>query len=158
MDKNLIMLKDLVNWYNSLLLKNEGSMNMPISEGKFTVKEIVAHLCRWDEYLIKEGIPSLLENAKIDFPNINEYNQESAKLVKDTHFKEVIEKAINLRNNLVELFIQNEQFSSKVISINGQTKNPQTNEPFTFYYLIEDFNEHDQHHVKQVENFLYSLK
>ncbi len=60
MDKNLVMLKDLVNWYNSILLKNEESMNMPISEGKFTVKEIVAHLYRWDEYLINVGIPTLL--------------------------------------------------------------------------------------------------
>lgn len=155
MDKNINELNSLVNWYKSLLNFNYELMEKPISKGKFSVKEIIAHLYRWDEYLINVGIPSVLENGTIDFPNFNEYNHESARLVENKSFKEVIEHAVSTREKLCQLFIDNEQYAQKEIVMSGKTHHPKTNEPFTFYYLMEDFSEHDHHHKKQIEEFLH---
>ena len=39
--------------------------------------------------------------------------------------------------------------------MNGHTHIPNSDKPYTFYYLIEDFSEHDQHHKQQIEDFLH---
>lgn len=154
MNDHLHHLNSLISWYKSLPNDNK-LMNKPIGEGKFSVKEIIAHLYRWDEYLINVGIPSILENGNIEFPNFNDYNNESAKLVAENGIEEVIEHATKTREKLVKIFKDNEQYSHKKISMNGHTHIPNSEKPYTFYYLIEDFSEHDQHHKQQIEEFLH---
>lgn len=155
MNEQLFQLNSLINWYESLPLSDQELMNKPITEGKFSVKEIIAHLYRWDEFLLNVGIPSILESGTINFPNFHDYNHESAKLVLDKGIQEVITQAIKSRKNLVKCFNEHQEFALKQISMNGKTHIPNTDQHYTFYYLIEDFSEHDQHHKKQIEDFLH---
>ena len=155
MNEQLFELNSLINWYKSLPLNDLELMNKPIAEGKFSVKEIIAHLYRWDEFLLNFGIPSIIESGKIDFPNFHDYNHESAELVSEKGIEEVITLAIKTRENLVTCFDHHQEFAQKEISMNGKTHIPNTDQHFTFYYLIEDFSEHDRHHKKQIEDFLH---
>lgn len=155
MYENLKKLNDTINWYQSLLNYKSELMIMPIKEGKFSVKEIIAHLYKWDEFLLNIGIPSILENGRLQFPNIDEYNSNAAKESMNIEFASVIELAIKRREAVVKSFLENESFSEKEISINGHTQKPNSNENYTFYYLLEDFSEHDKHHIRQVEEFLH---
>lgn len=158
MNDHLNQLNSLINWYKSLPLNNQELMNKPIAEGKFAVKEIIAHLYRWDEFLLKVGIPSSIESGKIDFPNFHDYNHESAKLVSEKGIEDVITQAIKTREDLVKCFIEYKEYALKQISMNGKTHIPNTEKHYTFYYLIEDFSEHDQHHKKQIEEFLHNQR
>lgn len=155
MNSHLNQLNSLIDWYKSLPSNDEELMNKPIAEGKFSIKEIIAHLYRWDEFLLSVGIPSIIESGKIDFPNFHDYNFESAKLVSKKGIEEVLTQAIKTRESLVNCFLNNEEYALKRISMNGKTHIANTEKHYTFYYLIEDFSEHDQHHKKQIENFLH---
>lgn len=151
-------LGELTLWYSSLSnITLEVVWHSPIREGKWCLAEIVAHLMRWDEYLITIVLPEAVSNGKVEFPEHDMYNAASSEYARSgmppaALLKEAIEKRDRLMRKLSEM---TEQQIFQPITVNGYTHCVQTKSPYSLGYLILEFIQHDGHHRKQVEEFLF---
>lgn len=119
---------------------------MPVSPGKWTVKEVIAHLWSWDLYTIEIMLPLMKNNAKlpefIDHDTHNIQAIEKAKQFKDREslIKSFVEKRTYLANRFREIGDKEMRF------IIGNDKRPYSLERY-----IKIFVHHDEHHRKQIE-------
>ncbi|RSK27718.1 hypothetical protein EJF36_13000 [Bacillus sp. HMF5848] len=137
------------------LLKVDSTIcERPIKTDKWSVKEIIAHIYRWDVFLLEEAIRTVTKERFINFPNHNEYNAASTTYAANTSVKEVMEDCITMRKTLANRLEALEELLQEPITVNGSTHCPRTNEQYTLLYIIKEFIEHDQSHLRQIESFL----
>ncbi|WP_078543766.1 DinB family protein [Litchfieldia alkalitelluris] len=137
----------------SLLMNiEEVDANKSINEGKWSPKEVIAHIYRWDIFLMEKGIPEIIKDYKINFPSHDQYNAESVVFSKTVDFKTLLKMTAELRIKFVQML--SELNLDKQIRVNGFTHDPHTNQEYTLKYLITGFVEHDQHHFKPLEKCL----
>lgn len=144
---------ELAQWYAALTGGEQG-WSMPIGEGKWCPAEIVAHLMKWDEYLLPAVLPEALKiNGRVEFPDHDQYNAASSAYARSGRSSAaLLEEARHTRSKLVkELRKLTEEQFTKPITVNGLTHCPQTNTPYSLAYLIWEFIQHDGHHRKQIE-------
>lgn len=70
MDKQTV-LEDFQHYYQWLsLLENmeKETWTMPIAPDKWSCQEIIAHIMKWDDYLLSYVIPSIIDGADMFFP------------------------------------------------------------------------------------------
>ncbi|MFD2444032.1 DinB family protein [Bacillus sp. CGMCC 1.16607] len=123
----------------------------PIAEGKFSKAAILSHLMYWDYFLIQVAIPDIYRKNEIVFPDHDDKNELAsiyAKLISKEQllgeFKEVREKLIMFVRYLPTKVLEKE------IKVNDATHCPRTKQPYTLEYILEEFVQHDDHHVKQL--------
>jgi len=148
---------ELTVWYSSLpRITPEATWYSPIKENKWCTAEIIAHLGRWDEYLITNVLPEAEKQGKVEFPNHDEYNAvSSAYALSGIVPADLLNQAIETRGRLAgKLDEMTEQQFFQPITVNGYTHCPYTNSIYSIGYLIVEFIQHDDHHRKQVEEFL----
>jgi hypothetical protein len=155
MSMSIQALEKLIPFSESLESLNPSLLESPLSENKWTIKEVLAHLFRWDIFLIEIGIPSIENNKMISFPEHHQFNAESAVLSQEMSNADVIKQTINKRKELLQVLNNSMIPLDTAISINGQTHDTATNIRFTLDYLMHDFSSHDAHHIKQIETFLH---
>ncbi|WP_108671689.1 DinB family protein [Peribacillus acanthi] len=148
-------LEKLIPFTHSLQSLEPSLLETPLSENNWSTKEILAHLFRWDIFLIEVGIPSIQNDQTISFPDHHQYNDESAALSKQMSNADVIVQTISKRKELLQMLNNNGIPLDTPININGLTHDTSTNERFTLEYLMHDFSSHDAHHMKQIETFLH---
>jgi hypothetical protein len=77
----------------------------PISEGKWSVKEIIGHLFYWDKFILEKHFPSMDQGAVlISFPDHDEHNSEAIQYI--STFKttnSLIDKFVEKRRQLIEM-------------------------------------------------------
>lgn len=105
----------------------------------------------WDQFLIQFAIPDIYRKSEINFPdhdNQNELSSIYATMVAKgqlmDEFKEVRGKLITFVHSLPTEILERE------ITVNGVTHCPRTKQPYTLEYILEEFVQHDDHHVKQL--------
>lgn len=143
----------LAQWYAAMTGAEQG-WHTPIGEGKWCPAEIVAHLMKWDEYLITTVLPVASSiNGQVEFPDHDSYNAvSSAYACSGISAAILLKEARKTRADLVQkLRDLTEQRFFQSITVNGHTHCPQTNTPYSLGYLIWEFIQHDSHHRKQVE-------
>ncbi|PEI62964.1 hypothetical protein COE98_14660 [Bacillus wiedmannii] len=143
-------------WLNTLKgMKEELWMN-PISEGKWTIGEIVSHIMNWDECLLTKVLPSVREGQGMEFPDFDTYNKLASNYAKSGISKmRLLEEAKAKRELLVkELRLLHDEKLKKPLTANGVSHCPHTGTPYSLIYIIKEFIEHDNHHKRQVSHFL----
>ncbi|MGH1256119.1 MULTISPECIES: DinB family protein [Bacillus] len=143
-------------WLNTLKgMKEELWMN-PISEGKWTIGEIVSHIMNWDECLLTKVLPSVREGQGMEFPDFDTYNKLASNYAKSGISKmRLLEEAKAKRELLVkELRLLHDEKLKKPLTANGVSHCPHTGTPYSLIYIIKEFIEHDNHHKRQVIHFL----
>ncbi|PGA01271.1 DinB family protein [Bacillus wiedmannii] len=143
-------------WLNTLKgMKEELWMN-PISEGKWTIGEIVSHIMNWDECLLTKVLPSVREGQGMEFPDFDTYNKLASNYAKSGISKmRLLEEAKAKRELLVkELRLLHDEKLKKPLTANGVSHCPHTGTPYSLIYIIKEFIEHDNHHKIQVSHFL----
>ncbi|PEP99434.1 hypothetical protein CN582_03955 [Bacillus wiedmannii] len=143
-------------WLNTLKgMKEELWMN-PISEGKWTIGEIVSHIMNWDECLLTKVLPSVREGQGMEFPDFDTYNKLASNYAKSGISKmSLLEEAKAKRELLVkELRLLHDEKLKKPLTANGVSHCPHTGTPYSLIYIIKEFIEHDNHHKRQVSHFL----
>jgi hypothetical protein len=133
---------------------SESESELPLSERKWSIKEVAAHLYRWDIFLLETAVLTVKNSRVIDFPSHDEYNRISAEFAKTISFHSLLDATISTRSELVMRLTEMNEILLEPITINGYTHDPITNERYTFQYLIKEFSEHDEHHARQIEEFL----
>ncbi|MED1205790.1 DinB family protein [Heyndrickxia acidicola] len=143
-------------WVKSLHYAETDVWCAPISKGKWSVSAIIAHITNWDRYLLQKIIPSLKKGDEMTFPDFDSFNHK-ASMYADSGIsqQELIQEAVSSREALVDtLMHMPEGELTKTVPSNGVTHCPNTGEPYSLIYIIQEFIEHDHHHKQQIIEFL----
>ncbi|HHT7238085.1 MULTISPECIES: DinB family protein [Bacillus] len=148
--------KEYSIWVSTLKDMKEELWTAPISEGKWTVGEIISHIMNWDEYLLGETLSSVREGHGMEFPDFDTYNKIASNYAKSGISKrKLIEEAKAKRELLVkEVCRLSVDKLNEHLTANGVAYCPHTGMPYSLIYIIKEFVDHDNHHKRQIINFL----
>ncbi|MDZ5473021.1 DinB family protein [Bacillus sp. 31A1R] len=132
---------------------DETKLEQPLSEGKWSIKEVVAHLYRWDVFLLETALATAKVDKRVDFPSHSEYNFDSEKFSKTISLEELLQMTIDKRNQLIDELMKVENLEEPIL-VQGTTHCPHTGTRYSLHYLIREFVDHDVQHIKQMEEFL----
>lgn len=122
---------------------NEDTLIEPISEGKWSIRDIVGHLFYWDKYNLEKMVPLMVSGANLPhFPDHDQYNKESILSLKDSSVESIIDAFIETRKELIGNISKVEEDVRFTI---GKGKRQFSSESF-----IKMFLEHDIHHLQQI--------
>ncbi|MBW7475462.1 DinB family protein [Paenibacillus oenotherae] len=155
-DELIQQLSELAQWYASLASIGQG-WHRPIKEDKWCAAEIVAHLMKWDEYLLADVLPqvSAASGGSVQFPDHDNYNAASSAYARSgISPSALLQQAGETRGELVRRLggMTEEQFF-RPIAVNGYTNCPRTGSLYSLGYLLWEFISHDGHHREQIETF-----
>lgn len=115
----------------------------PINEGKWSIREIIAHLYYWDKFILEEMVPQMEQGATLsEFPDHDTYNEKAITQLKDHSVEAIIELFVDTRKRLIESLMN---IGDDVRFTIGNEKREFTAESFTKMFV-----EHDVHHLKQI--------
>lgn len=128
----------------------ESKWTAPIEEGKWSVRDIVAHMMLWDEYFLTEAIEKIAEGKPITYRKLNfdDFNQNAIEYAKTKTKNEIIDFTIQYRNRIIENLssLSDEEFNKVHKDGDGNA--------FQARQYVLDFLWHDNHHIKQMKKFL----
>lgn len=139
-----------ISYVKSLRNLNEEMWTSPIAENKWSVRDIIGHIMIWDKYILEEAIIKINSNQPVTVQdvNIDEFNKNAVEYVKTKDQDEIINQTIHYRKELIEtlMLLSEEQFFNNYIDSSGNN--------FSVNSFLEDFIPHDDHHKRQIEEFL----
>ncbi|WP_026694468.1 DinB family protein [Peribacillus kribbensis] len=119
----------------------------PLAEGKWSAAAIVSHFRFWDRYILEERLPLMLKGEDLPKSNIN-VDEVNAKAQEYAHSgvtkRELLDEAINWR----------ERSCAALAGVEFSTSFRIGEKELTLLQFIEGDIEHDEHHMKQIEEFL----
>ncbi|KMJ60463.1 hypothetical protein AB685_00610 [Bacillus sp. LL01] len=135
-----------MHFFRSFTAKDEAELIIPITNGKWSVKEIIGHIYYWDIYLLENMIPEMKDNGVLpDFPNHDEYNEKAIRTIERfTNTHGLIEEFVITRKKLINKM---ENLNQGVSFTIGHGKRKFTPESF-----LKMFVDHDKHHMEQIKN------
>ena len=127
-------------WINTLKGMKEELWMAPISEGKWTIGEIISHIMNWDDYLLRETLSSVRDGKGMEFPDFD-YNKLASSYAKSGISKmKLLEEAKAKRELLVkELKLLSAGNLKKPLTANGVSHCPHTGTPYSLIYIIKEF-------------------
>ena len=141
-----------MDWAGTLTNLTERQWRTPVEKDKWTVAEVLGHLTPWDEFILEQRLPSLLQGVPLlETPNAEAINQNSAFESRRREKAETIELFIASRIRLLETLgeIPDELWTQEFQI--GKV-------PQSLYHYFRGLAEHDLHHMKQIQNTLIQLK
>ncbi len=133
-------------WLNELNMINKDKWFQPMEESRWSIAANVSHIIKWDQYSLREILPSASEGAELSpFPDFQRFNgeaEEYAHLV--VNQEELIEEGMKTRD-LIITYLKNvsEDELHQSFKVGEQS--------FTLEEFFEDFIGHDKHHQEQIE-------
>ena len=135
-------------WLTSLKEIKDESWKKPISEGKWPVGAVIAHLLFWDRYSLNERFPLFKDGAKLDrFPNFQQVNDEAAEYSKTVSKEQLLDELISVRQQFISMINQMNDDDLEISFQIGDHK-------LTIKDYFIDFVEHDLHHKEQVNHVI----
>jgi len=120
----------------------------PISEGKWSVKEIIGHLYYWDRFILRNHVPYMNEGANLNaFPNHDLHNREAIEYI----------SVFTTTGSLIDEFVLNRRLLIEAISgieSNAKFTIGSGKRQFTVDKYLKMFIDHDIHHLKQMNERL----
>lgn len=124
----------------------------PMGEGKWSLKELLCHLMRWDQYFYEEAFAKVKEGQPVTAKhlNFNEFNARAIEYAQTVTVQEAIEQFVRYRSLIVGQMsdISEEEFLRTYRD--GDGKN------FSYRGHLRGFLPHDKHHKKQMEQYIQS--
>lgn len=137
-----------IAFVKSLEAQDEQIWNQPMAEGKWTVRDVVSHIMKWDEYFLEGAILKIScgEELTVKHLNYDTFNEQSKEYGRTCSIQGIAEEAKTVRQRLVGLIISmsEEQYTTEYVDADGHA--------FQVAMFMQDFIWHDQHHMKQIEN------
>ena len=147
----------LPSWMNSIKGMDEQLWGSPLSDGKWSTSEVLAHILNWDQYLLAEILPSVRNRKEMNFPDFDPFNQLASAYAKSGISSEaLLNEAIAVREQLINQLIEMpDELLTYPLPVNGVSHCPHTGRPYSLIFIIEDFIEHDNHHKQEIVRFLH---
>ncbi|BBH20889.1 hypothetical protein Back11_22340 [Paenibacillus baekrokdamisoli] len=142
--------QSLIPFLESLRSISQEQWTTPIKTGKWSTRDIVAHLLLWDRYFGTEAISKIAAGDPVTVKHLDfdAFNKNALDYALTIGHNELIDQAIAERELIIR---QIEQFSDKVVIheyIDGDGN------VFCISNYLVDFADHDSHHRGQIELFM----
>jgi hypothetical protein len=151
--KLIVELETFVSFLQSHRATDPELWFRPLSPGKWSPHDIVAHIMMWDKHFLSESIRGIEAGQMVPLqeqPDYQEHNDRAVavghKMSKDQLLNEAVRARLELVNRLTKL--ERNAFIQPSASGNGMTLEE---------FLQRAFVEHDKHHVEQVAAFMSTL-
>lgn len=143
----------LISFVKSIRDLDDETWVSPIAEGKWTTRDIIAHIMLWDKYFLENAIERITNRKVISAKHLDfdEFNKEAVEYAKETSKEEILDKTIYYRNQLIRHI--NEMSDAEFL---GEHMDGDGNKFSAYHYLI-GFIPHDEHHIRQIKEFLGDL-
>ncbi|WP_068785564.1 DinB family protein [Paenibacillus phocaensis] len=122
----------------------------PLSEGKWSIHDIIIHVMKWDEYFNEVTFPLLAENGApelTEHPDYLGYNEQSVLYGKGKTKREAVEETIGNRRLLLDQLDRLEERKFTMVYPGERGFTLET-------YLRTFFISHDKHHIGQIRDYL----
>lgn len=141
---------DFVSFVEKLRRVDHDKWNTPIAKGKWSPKEIIAHIAFWDKFFLEEFFQKINSGEKVIFqlPDFEIFNRRAIDWAKEKSKSEIIDLTIQYRN---EVIYHINSFSEKVFT---KEHNRAGNYKISAYTYLTTFIPHDQHHMTQIKKHL----
>ena len=137
-----------IEWVNRLRKLPDDSWRTPIGEGKWTIAEVIGHLIPWDEFVLVQRIPYLLNAVALPkSPEVELVNQQAAELSRIRSKGDTINQFIEIRKSLIEE-IRNipDELWGHNLSVGGKS--------ISLIDYFAGLMEHDHHHFSQIHEIV----
>lgn len=142
-NNNILNFQAFIPWVGMLNQLDAEVWTKPMSEGKWSISEMVSHLMNWDNHILLHILPSVRQGKEISFPNIETYNQKAAAYAKSGITQSaLIDEVIRTREQLV----------TQLVEMPDDLYHAQLN--YSLAFLIEEFVVHDNEHKEQIVQFI----
>ncbi|MCF6136356.1 DinB family protein [Pseudalkalibacillus berkeleyi] len=133
-------------WVQSLDALSDDEWFLPVSPGKWSVAEIIAHLTYWDRYFLKERYPKMKAEARLPRSiDVDVMNQKASLYAKSGVKKEeLIKEFLETRDLIVKAINARSEEEMDVIFYNRGHKE-------TLREYLVNLCEHDRHHKHQID-------
>ena len=133
-----------IEWVNCLRKLPEDSWRTPLGEGKWTIAEVIGHLSPWDEFVLVQRIPYLINTLALPrSPEVEFVNQKAAELSRNRPKGDTINQFIEIRKSLiVEISNIPDELWGHDLSIGGKS--------ISLIDYFAGLMEHDHHHFSQI--------
>lgn len=137
----------------SLKEYDDGHWNLPITEGKWTVKDIICHIMLWDKYFYEEAIHKIKSQEPLTVRHLNfdKFNANAIEYANSQTMDSIINQFIEYRSKIINDIsgLSDEEYIRDYID--GDKKK------FSIRKYLRGFIPHDKHHRKQIEKFIKSI-
>lgn len=124
----------------------EQAWNESIDPGKWSYKDVVGHIMRWDKYFYEEAIARIAADEPLTVQHLNydDFNREAAEVGRSLSIAELAEQAIYYRKVIVDTIqkLPEEKLEKEHVDGDGHI--------FHIPTYLNDFIWHDQHHLKDI--------
>ncbi|MGF7046333.1 putative damage-inducible protein DinB [Paenibacillus sp. DS2015] len=137
-----------IRYLEKLEYFREDVWNEEISEGKWSLRELVSHMMLWDKYFFETAIEMIYkeETFTLEHQDFDEFNDTAMEYGKKTGIKKLKEETIYYREQIIQ-YIRKLPEESYMASYGD-------GEPFHLPQYLKDFIWHDQHHMNQLNDFI----
>lgn len=147
MEDDVQELEKMLSFAEQLQSYDNRMLTLPIQPGKWSIREITAHLYYWDRHMTESVMPQAADGAVLSplpYPEI--FNRAAVASLEGRAASAIISNFIEVRKGFIE---QIKELSEEThFIIRG------TNGEFSRSRIIQMFAEHDQHHKQQMHDFL----
>jgi len=130
---------------------NETYWNQSIVPGKWSVREVAAHILQWDRYFYETAVSNLGSSSPLTLKHLNydAFNEDAKQYGKTVSVPELVQLAVQIRKDILDKLTEltDEQFEAHLMDADGQ--------PFQAAQYVKDFIWHDRHHMEQIKNRLH---
>ncbi|MRN53162.1 DinB family protein [Paenibacillus monticola] len=142
-NNDILNFQAFIPWVSTLKQLDTEVWTKPMSEGKWSISEMVSHIMNWDNHILTHILPFVRLGKEISFPNIDTYNRKAAVYAKSGITQSaLIEEVIRTREKLV----------AQLVEMPDVLYNAQLN--YSLAFLIEEFVVHDNVHKEQIMQFI----
>ena len=141
-------LEDIIKEFSVVKRYPEATLTESISDGKWSIREIIGHLLYWDKFNLEKMIPNMTHGATLpSFPNHDLHNEEAVIYLQNYKtVRDILDDFVKTRKQLV----------NELKKLDKNMKFEIENEPnrFTTETFAAIFLEHDIHHINQIKEKL----
>ncbi|WP_082360666.1 GNAT family N-acetyltransferase [Bacillus sp. FJAT-28004] len=140
-----------ITFITDLAHYNERFWNQSVALGKWSVREVAAHILRWDEYFYEEAILKVQAGLPLTVKHLHydEFNEKAKTYGKSTSIVELVREAISIRERIIDTIahLTDEQYGAAYVDADGHA--------FEAGQYLKDFIWHDRHHLEQIKRMLH---
>jgi GNAT superfamily N-acetyltransferase len=126
--------------------------NQSMGVGKWSVREVVAHILRWDDYFYEEAIAKLGAGLPLTVKHLDydEFNEHAKGYGINTSIAELSNQAVRSRERIMRAIaaLTDEQYEATYQDADGH--------PFEAAQYMKDFIWHDRHHVEPIRKLIHA--
>jgi len=125
----------------------EQTLNTPIKEDAWSIREIIGHMYYWDDYNLHNMVSQMQQGANLPaFPDHDTQNEKAIQSLEGKTVDEIIDLFMERREQLLEK-IRTVDKNDRFTIGSGKRK-------FSTESFLKIFTKHDEHHLKQIKDFL----